>query len=145
MLLNHLYVVYNCVFIQQISHTTKCDAWNGFLHLKILCYQMYYFWNVYQNDIKSLLYLFKTLRCLTKPFFILELNYAYTLIFLYMYWCYSLHLSFSFPHPWVVRVYKPTWSTSYITVNYHRDNLKISNITSITRNHTRVSSFMSLY
>ena len=91
------------------------------------------------------IYCSKPIRCLTKPFFILELNYAYTLIFLYMYWCYSLHLSFSFSHPWVVRVCKLTWSTSYITVDYHRDNGKISNITSITRSHTRVGSFMSLY
>ena len=90
-------------------------------------------------------YCSKPIRCLTKPFYILELNYAYTLIFLYMYWCYSLHLSFSFSHPWVVRVYKPTWTTNYLSVNYHRDNLKISNIIPITRNHTRVSSFMSLY
>ena len=145
MLLNHLYVFYNCVFVQHISHTTKCDAWNGFLSLKYFVIKCITFEMFIKMTSSHVYICSKPLDVLQNHFYILELNYAYTLIFLYMYWCYSLHLSFSFPHPWVVRVYKPTWSTNYISVNYHRDNLKISNITSTTRNHTRVSSFMSLY
>ena len=92
-----------------------CMKW--FSILKILCYQMYYFLKCLLKWHQVIVnYCSKLLDVLQNHFYLLEQNYIYTLMFFYMYWYYSFHPSFSFPHSCVARVYKPTWTANYLPV-----------------------------